>query len=262
MATILIHADAKAAENATAKRLLDKIATKPDATLGLATGGTMEQVYAILIEKARELNLSFAGLKSFNLDEYIGLSADHPQSYRTYMNKLLFDHVNIKPENTHLPRGDAADPAEEARRYEAMITEQGGIDLQLLGIGINGHIGFNEPSSSLGSRTRIKKLAISTMEANRRFFKPDEAVPTHALTMGIATIMQARKVILLATGAAKADAIAAALEGPVSTACPASVLQFHPDVTVIIDEEAASKLKLRDFYESIHPGGEEVYFVK
>ena len=222
----------------------------------------MEQVYALLIEQAKGMGLSFAGLKSFNLDEYIGLSADHPQSYRTYMNKLLFDHVDIKLENTHVPLGDAADPAEEALRYEAKIEEQGGIDLQLLGIGINGHIGFNEPSSSLGSRTRIKKLASSTMEANRRFFKPDETVPTHALTMGIATIMQARKVVLLATGKGKADAVAAALEGPVSTSCPASVLQFHPEVTVIVDEDAASKLKLHDFYESIHPGGEEVYFAK
>ena len=262
MATILIHHDAASAESATAKRLLDLIISKPDATLGLATGGTMEQVYAKLIERAKEKKVSFAGLKSFNLDEYIGLKPDHPQSYRTTMNKLLFDHIDIKPENTHLPKGDAADPAEEAKRYDAMISDQGGIDLQLLGIGLNGHIGFNEPSSSLGSRTRIKKLASSTMEANHRFFKADETVPTHALTMGIATIMQARKVILLATGASKADAIAQALEGPVSTTCPASVLQFHPDVTVIVDEDAASKLKLRDFYESIHPGGEEVYFVK
>ncbi|SNY90289.1 glucosamine-6-phosphate deaminase [Cohaesibacter sp. ES.047] len=262
MATILIHHDAVSAASATAKRLLDLLVSKPDASLGLATGGTMEQVYAQLIERARGMNLSFAGVKSFNLDEYIGLNADHPQSYRTTMSKLLFDHIDIKPENTHLPRGDASDPAEEAKRYEAMIAELGGIDLQLLGIGLNGHIGFNEPSSSLGSRTRIKKLARSTMAANRRFFKPDETVPTHALTMGIATIMQARKIILLATGASKADAVAKALEGPVSTSCPASILQFHPDATVIVDEDAASKLELRDFYESIHPGGEEVYFVK
>lgn len=260
MATILIHPDTGSATRATAERLLATIRANAQAVLGLATGGTMEPVYAQLVARAEEAGVSFAGLHTFNLDEYIGLSEDHPQSYRTTMDRLLFDHTDISRDHTHLPRGDAEDPGAEARDYEAQIEAAGGIDLQLLGIGANGHVGFNEPSSSLASRTRIKRLARSTIEANARFFGAGEHVPTHAITMGIGTIMKARKLLMLATGAAKAEAVAAALEGPVTSSCPASILQFHPDATVVLDQEAAVRLKWRDFYEDIHPGGREVYF--
>ncbi|KFB09308.1 glucosamine-6-phosphate deaminase [Nitratireductor basaltis] len=260
MATILIHPDTQSAIRATAERLLQAVQGDHDAVLGLATGGTMEPVYHQLVRRADEARLSFAGVTTFNLDEYVGLAADHPQSYRSTMNRLLFDHVDIPRNQTYLPRGDAQDPSAEAIAYEAAIEAAGGIDLQLLGIGRNGHLGFNEPSSSLASRTRIKKLARSTLEANARFFGAGERMPTHAITMGIGTIMKARKLLMLAMGASKADAVAAALEGPVTAACPASILQFHPDVTVVLDQEAASCLKLRDFYEDIHPGGQEVYF--
>lgn len=260
MASILIHPDTESASRATAERLLAAIRANPHAVLGLATGGTMEPVYTALIDRAAETGTSFAGLHTFNLDEYIGLAAHHPQSYRTTMDRLLFDHVDIPRARTHLPRGDSEDSAVEARAYEAQIEASGGIDLQLLGIGTNGHVGFNEPSSSLASRTRIKRLTRSTIKANARFFRSGEQVPTHAITMGIGTIMQARNLLMLATGAGKAEAVAAALEGPVTASCPASILQFHPAATVILDQEAASKLKWRDFYEDIHPGGEEVYF--
>lgn len=260
MATILIHPDTVSATAATADRLLSSIRVNPRAVLGLATGGTMEPVYAQLIARASEAGVSFAGLHTFNLDEYIGLAGDHAQSYRTTMERLLFDHVDISRARTHLPRGDAADPSAEARDYEAQIEAAGGIDLQLLGIGANGHVGFNEPSSSLASRTRIKRLARSTIKANARFFAAGEQVPTHAITMGIGTIMKARKLLMLATGSGKAEAVAAALEGPVTASCPASILQFHPEATVILDRDAAAGLKWRDFYEDIHPGGQEVYF--
>lgn len=260
MAAILIHADAAAAISATGLRLLNAIKTKPDVVLGLATGRTMEPVYADLIERVQSGGQSFSGVRSFNLDEYIGLSGKHQQSYRQTMNRLLFSHIDIPLAQTYLPIGDTDDPAQEALDYEKRIELAGGIDLQLLGIGSNGHIGFNEPSASLGSRTRIKRLTASTIKANSGFFGSNDAVPSHAITMGIATIMDARKILLVATGEGKAEAVAKALEGPVSTSCPASALQYHPGVSVILDQEAAVELKLRDYYEEIHPNGRELYF--
>lgn len=240
-----------------AGRIADHITCHQTATLGLATGSTMTPVYQELARRHREEALSFAGITTFNLDEYVGLSPDHPKSYRKDMNDRFFAHIDIDPQRTHLPAGDAPDPEAEAKAYERRIDAAGGIDLQLLGIGINGHIGFNEPSSSLGSSTRIKRLAPSTIEANRRFFDHDEAMPTHAITVGIQTIMRADMIILLATGERKADAVAAMIEGPVSALCPASALQYHPNTTVILDPAAASKLALKDFYLAIHPRGED-----
>lgn len=252
---ILIVADKATAARRTADMIARQVATKPASVLGLATGGTMEPVYATLVAEARAGRFDMARAKTFNLDEYVGLSPDHPQSYRHFMQEHLFGPLGMARDSTFLPNGDAADPAAEAERYDHAIAAAGGIDLQLLGLGANGHIGFNEPTSSLASRTRVKTLTRRTIEDNARFFGAGETVPRYAITMGIGTIMEARSVVLLATGGSKAAAIAAMVEGPVSARIPASVLQFHRDTTVICDEAAAAHLQLRDYYETVHPGG-------
>lgn len=254
---VLILPDAAAAADRVAGLIAARLRHRPDSTLGLATGGTMEAVYARLIARHRAAECSFAGAETFNLDEYVGLRPDHPCSYWHYMREQLFDHVDIDPARFHLPRGDAPDPEAEAARYEAAIAGAGDIDLQLLGLGGNGHIGFNEPTSSLASLTRIKTLTRSTREANARFFDRPGDVPKLAITMGIATILRAREVVLLAYGAAKADAAAAMIEGPLSAACPASALQMHRKATVVLDEAAASNLRLRDYFDCVHPGGRD-----
>lgn len=224
--------------------------------IGLATGETMRPVYARLAALHRAGRADFAGVTSFNLDEYVGVPPAHPASFHAFMREALFDHVNIDPARCHLPRGDAADPAAEAQRYEAAIAAAGGIDLQLLGIGRNGHLAFNEPTSSLGSRTRVKTLTEATRIANAPAFAPDP-VPRHAITMGIATILAARACLLLATGEAKAAAVARMVEGPLGADCPATALQMHPSATVVLDGAAASRLALREYYETVHPGGAE-----
>lgn len=228
--------------------------------LGLATGGTMLPLYDRLAVLHRDAGLSFARCSSFNLDEYVGIAPEHPASYHTYMREALFDHVDIDLARTYLPRGDATDVQAEAGAYEARIASAGGISLQLLGIGQNGHIGFNEPTSSLGSRTRIKTLTESTRTANRQYFGPGETAPQYALTMGIGTILDARECLLLATGQAKSAAVAAMIEGPVSAVCPASALQLHARATVILDQAAAAELKLTDYYHQVHPNGEATRF--
>lgn len=242
IAGLAIHVSAEAAAQDLAQRIIDLIRTKPDAVLGLATGGTMEPVYAKLIAAHRD-GLSFAQVTSFNLDEYLGLPASHPASYRATMQTLLFDHIDIDPTKTHLPNGMAADPAAEAAEYERKIAASGGIDLQLLGIGRNGHIGFNEPGSTATSRTRVVELTSSTIDANARFFAHGMTQPNQALTMGIGTIMEARSIAVLATGAAKAEALSRALAGPIDQACPASFLRKHSVVSWIADVEAAANLK-------------------
>jgi glucosamine-6-phosphate deaminase len=246
--------------DAAISRAADSIATvvaTSRCTLGLATGATMVPLYAELVTRYLNGQLSFAQATTFNLDEYVGLAPDHAGSYRRYMAEVLFDLTDMRPSHAHLPRGDALDPKAEAIAYEARIVRAGGIDLQLLGLGQNGHIGFNEPTSSLGSRTRIKTLTDSTRQANRPNFDNADDVPCYAITMGIATILEARACVLLATGAAKAQAVAAMIEGPVAAICPASALQMHPQTTVFIDEEAASALRLVDYYHHVHPGGQE-----
>jgi glucosamine-6-phosphate deaminase len=253
---VLILESAAAAVSRAAEITAALVRTQPQAVLGLATGGTMLPLYAELVARHRQ-GLSFAGVSSFNLDEYIGLAPDHPCSYHRYMREALFDQIDIDPARTCLPRGDAADPAAEAALYEQRIAAAGGIDLQLLGIGQNGHIGFNEPTSSLGSRTRIKTLTASTRRANRQYFDSDDAVPRFALTMGIATILAARTCLLLATGAAKAEAVARMIEGSVSASCPASALQMHAKAIIVLDAGAASALALRAYYDHVHPAGEE-----
>lgn len=250
---VLIHQTSQTATDCAAALIADRLRREPDVVLGLATGGTMESVYANLIARHRNDGTSFAQARTFNLDEYVGLSPDHPCSYWTYMRDKLFSHVDLPPDRAALPRGDTPDPKAEAARYEAAIVAAGDIGLQLLGLGANGHIGFNEPTSSLSSWTRIKTLTRSTRDANARYFDDPDDVPRLAITMGIGTIMRAQEVILLAFGAAKADVVARMIEGPVAASCPASVLQMHRNVTVVLDEAASQRLMLRDYYELVHP---------
>lgn len=227
-----------AAADAVAELVIAVIQRKPNAVLGLATGATMEPVYARLVDAFKRGEVSFAGVTSFNLDEYAELPTSHPCSYRSTMNALLFDHVDIEKAKTFLPQVSGS-PGEG---YERMIEEAGGIDLQLLGIGRNGHIGFNEPGSTRESRTRLVKLHEDTLKANARFFS-DGPVPTTAVTMGISTILSARQIALLATGGAKADAIRRAGCGGFQAECPASALQEHDNVTWFLDTAAAGLAK-------------------
>ena len=227
------------------------IKVKPDAVLGLATGSTPLGLYRELIRMHKEEGLDFSRVVTFNLDEYVGLTQDDPQSYFHFMHENLFDHLNIPPQNIHVPSGTTNNFDGFCSWYEERIAEYGGVDLQVLGIGSDGHIGFNEPSSSLGSRTRIKTLAKQTIDDNARFFENPEDVPIYAITMGVGTILEAKRIILLAGGASKAGAIADAIEGPVTSMNTASALQLHRDVTYYLDRAAATKLKLIDYYEWI-----------
>ncbi len=224
---------------------------KPHAVLGLATGSTPLALYQELILRYKKGTISFQKVITFNLDEYIGLPPSHHQSYRYFMNENLFKHIDIDMNNTHVPDGMAENPMDVGPQYEKMIRDAGGIDLQILGIGANGHIGFNEPTSSLGSRTRIKTLTNQTFQDNRRFFQEGEFQPHLAITMGIGTITEARRILLMAFGEHKASAIANAVESPLSALWPASILQMHPNTTFLIDEAAASKLKMRDYYKEV-----------
>lgn len=248
---VVIKPDAAAVAEYGANVFIRQISNKPDAVLGLATGSTPVALYQQLIAAYQAGKISFARVKSFNLDEYLGLAGTHPQSYRYFMQQQLFDHIDIAAVNTAVPEGDAADPLLACQQYEQRISQAGGIDLQLLGLGRNGHIGFNEPSSGLRSRTRIKTLTAATIADNARFFKADEYQPHLSITMGIGTILEARKIVLLATGESKADAIKAMVEGPLTAACPASALQLHQHALVVIDEAAASKLTDIKFYKHI-----------
>ncbi|HBG00625.1 MAG TPA: glucosamine-6-phosphate deaminase [Firmicutes bacterium] len=221
-----------------AKMVTEQMARVPGSVLGLATGSTPLGVYRTLAEQGTD----FSQVTTFNLDEYVGLAADHPQSYRHYMEENLFSKVNIQPKNTHVPNGVAPDMQEECLRYEQLIAAAGGIDLQLLGIGSNGHIGFNEPGTAFGSQTQVVDLTESTIRDNARFFASPEEVPSQALSMGIKSIMQAKAIVLMASGSTKAEAVYAAVRGPVTPEVPASVLQLHPFVTFVVDQAAASRL--------------------
>ncbi|MEM8816320.1 MAG: glucosamine-6-phosphate deaminase [Pseudomonadota bacterium] len=224
---------------------------KPDSVLGLATGSTPVRLYKLLIERYERGEISFRRASTFNLDEYLGLDGDHPQSYRRFMNREFFEYIDIDRHRTHVPDGMALDPRKAALDYERRLSDAGGVDLQLLGIGANGHIGFNEPYSSLGSRTRVKTLTRQTIADNARFFANERFQPHLSLTMGIATILDARRIVLLATGRSKAAAVKRTIEGAVTAKCPSSALQLHPAVTVLIDTEAAGQLEDPDFFRHI-----------
>jgi glucosamine-6-phosphate deaminase len=226
-----------------AELIAREIRKNPYCVLGLATGSTPLGLYRELIRMYEEDELDFSHVRTFNLDEYYGLAPDHPQSYHHYMYKNFFGHININPKNIHIPDGLAENYVSYCKQYEKKIKKAGGIDWQILGIGRNGHIGFNEPGSELSSRTRLIELTEQTIKDNSRFFEKIEDVPRKAITMGIATIMESKNILLLASGENKADAIYKAFEGPVTKEVPASFLQYHPRVTLIIDKPAASKLK-------------------
>jgi glucosamine-6-phosphate deaminase len=232
---------------AAAAKIAQLVERKPDAVLGLATGSSPLAIYAELAAR-RAAGLDFSRVRGFALDEYVGIPLDHPQSYAHVIRTEVVDPLGMDPALVRVPDGLAADIDAGCAAYEDAIAAAGGVDLQILGIGSNGHIGFNEPTSSFGSRTRIKTLAPRTREDNARFFDSLDEVPTHCITQGLGTIQDAREVVLVAQGAGKADAVAAAVEGPVSSMVPASVLQFHRRATVILDEAAAAKLRLADYY--------------
>lgn len=246
---IIIQQDAVAVASLGARLIARRLRDKPERVLGLATGRTMERVYRQLARMHRESGLDFSRCHSFNLDEYIGLPAEDENSYRYYMNQHLFRQVNIDLAHTHIPDGMAVDLRAEAARYEQLIRDLGGIDLQLLGIGEAGHIGFNEPLSALMSRTRDKTLTPTTRRQNAGMFGGDpDRVPSRALTMGVGTILEARELLLLVTGSAKAEILARAVEGPITAMVSASALQLHPNCKVVVDEDAAAQLQGQDYY--------------
>lgn len=238
---IIICANEQELDRKAAEELANHIRRNPDTVVGLATGGTPVGMYKQLIDMHKNEGLDFSRAITFNLDEYVGIPYDHPCSYHAYMNDNLFDHVNISRDNINIPDGLSESLEQACTEYEEKIKSVGGIDIQILGIGHNGHIGFNEPGTPFDSITSVVELTASTREANSRFFDSIDDVPTHAVSMGIKTIMHAKKIVLLAKGADKADAMAKALYGPVTTDVPASVLQLHPNVTVFVDEGAGSK---------------------
>ena len=234
--------DYKSMSRRAANIISAHVILKPDCVLGLATGSTPIGAYQQLIEWYKKGDLSFAETKSVNLDEYVGLSPHHEQSYRYFMQTNLFDHIDIDVANTNVPNGLAKNPEAECERYNALIRSLGGIDLQLLGMGHNGHIGFNEPGHAFELETHMVSLTASTIDANARFFESRDEVPRHAITMGVKNIMTARKILVMVSGEDKADIVYKAFRGPVTPEVPASILQLHPDVTVVGDKAALHKL--------------------
>ncbi len=247
----IIRPDQDSAALLVARLIARELRANPSLVLGLATGRTMEAVYRILVRLHHAELLDFSLCRTFNLDEYVGLAPEDERSYRYYMNCHLFSQVNLDQRNTHLPDGMAADLEAECRAYEQKIQRCGGIDLQLLGLGQAGHIGFNEPLSALRSRTRVKALSPVTIEQNSAFFGGAQKVPRRAITMGVGTILECRRCLLLATGPSKADVIAKAVEGPITSMISATALQLHARCTVVVDEAAASKLAASDYYRWI-----------
>jgi glucosamine-6-phosphate deaminase len=236
-----------------ARLVATRVRARPTLVLGCATGRTMDPVYAALVAAHHAGAVDLAGITTFNLDEYVGLPPNDPRSYHHYMRERLFHPVGLPAERTHLPDGMAADLAAAARAYEAAIAAAGGIDVQLLGLGVTGHIGFNEPLSSLMSRTREKALAPETRAQNAELFGGDpQAVPKRAVTMGVGSILDAREVVMLVTGAAKAGVLAAATEGPITARISATALQLHPRCVVVVDEAAATRLEGIEYYRFLY----------
>ncbi len=248
---VIIEPDAKGVAQRAAGIVARLLQRKPRCVLGLATGSTPQGTYGELIRMHRDTGLDFSQVVTFNLDEYVGLGPDHPQSYRYFMQQSLFDDINVNPENTHVPDGLATDYESYCEQYEQRIRDVGGIDLQILGIGTDGHIAFNEPGSSLGSRTRLKTLASETVRDNARFFGSADRVPRLAITVGVGTILESRRCLLLAIGASKAAAIYNAVEGPVTAQVTASALQLHREVIVVLDEAAANQLQRHKYYGEV-----------
>lgn len=234
---------------AAATEVKNTLNSKPNAVLGLATGSTPLGLYRELVRMHNEEGLDFSQVTTFNLDEYVGLGRDDEQSYHFFMHENLFRHINIAPHNIYIPSGTTDNYPAFCDWYEQRIKDCGGIDLQILGIGSDGHIAFNEPSSSLGSRTRIKTLAKQTIEDNARFFDKPEDVPIYAITMGVGTILESRKIILLASGENKSSAVASAIEGPVTSMITASALQLHESVRAYLDKTSASQLQMVEYYD-------------
>src|SRR5438445_9202181 len=237
---------------AAAQLVVDVLNTKPNAVLGMATGSTPLGLYQELVRMHKQGQLDFSRVMTFNLDEYVGLPGNHPQSYAYFMQENFFRHVNVPAQNINVPSGTTSNYPAFCDWYEKRIAECGGIDLQILGIGSDGHIAFNEPTSSLSSRTRLKTLSKQTIDDNARFFERREDVPVYAITMGVGTILNARKLVLVASGKTKAKAIAQTVEGPVTSMVTASALQLHRDAIVIVDEEAAASLTMREYYDFIY----------
>ncbi len=246
---VVISPNSALASKRAAKVVANVIRNKADCVLGLATGSTPLELYKELINMHKNEGLDFSKVRSFNLDEYIGLPPDNDQSYHFFMYDNFFRHINIKLENTRVPNGMAKDVIKHCADYERQIREAGGIDIQVLGIGSDGHIAFNEPGSSLVSRTRAKSLTQETLDDNARFFGGDvKKVPTNAITMGIGTIMEAREIVLLAFGLGKANAVEKMVEGPVAAIVPASILQMHGNAKVFFDDDSSTQLKYKDYY--------------
>ncbi len=247
MQVVIVDSSAEVGRVAAAK-VGDVIHRRADAVLGLATGSSPLAIYAELGRQVTHEGLDCSPVRAFALDEYVGLPAGHPESYRSVIHREVVEPLGLTPSHVHVPDGTASDLPAACAAYEQQIRDIGPVDIQILGIGSNGHIGFNEPTSSFASRTRIKTLAPKTRADNARFFDSADEVPTHCLTQGLATILDARELVLVAQGAKKADAVAKMVEGPVSSMCPGSALQLHADATVVIDAPAASKLTLTDYY--------------
>lgn len=240
---IIITKNYEELSKVAANEMADVVKSNPSAILGLATGGSPIGMYKELIRMNEAGEIDFSKVTTVNLDEYVGLSGDHPQSYRYFMNENLFNHINIDKNNTYVPNGLAENIEEECKNYDKKIADLGGTDVQLLGIGNNGHIAFNEPADDLVSGTHLTNLTQATIEANARFFDSIDEVPKTALTMGLGGIMKSKKIIVIASGESKAEAVKEMVSGKISTKMPASMLQMHRDVTVIIDEDAAKLLQ-------------------
>ena len=249
---VLIKPSYQELSREAARIVANAVTSNTGICLGLATGSTMLGMYKELVRAHKEEGLDFSNIVTFNLDEYLGLAADHPQSFHSFMRENFFDHVKLDASRIHIPDGTVRGGYEQyCAAYEDAILEAGGIELQVLGIGRNGHIGFNEPASSFASRTRLKVLTSETIEDNRKFFTAGEAVPECAITMGLGTILEAKRILILATGEAKAEAVQHAIEGPITASVTASCLQMHPDVTFVIDEAAGSHLREKDYYRRV-----------